>query len=146
MANSVDSIDKEAREQIKRLERRLEGAHLTPGLWQIAKQVLQSVFSWTGWEVFGIGLFILFGIFLIVLAIYVFSGVDADREVERQIQATRRYQPTCEALGMTLTEIRTDGHVICTGTDRIISVNPSDLNHTEIYHLDSGETTRPRPE
>lgn len=103
---SGTNIDKEAREKIERLERRLEGAHLTPGLKQIFKQPLQGVLSWTGWEVFGIGFFILLGIFLIALMVFGFDGGCTARRTEYE---NERYGPACQALGLTFTTLQNGG-------------------------------------
>lgn len=135
MADNV--VDKEAREQIKRLERRLEGAHLTPSVWQISKQTLQAVFSWTGWEIFGIGFFIILGVFLIALIVFGFEGGCTARHIEMN---QRQYQPTCERLGGTFTSHNaSSGRITCALSDRIIVVDPNDLNDTEVFMLNEAD-------
>lgn len=134
---SGTNVDKEAREKIERLERRLEGAHLTPSLGRIIKQTLQGILSWTGWEVFGIGFFIILGIFLLALMVFGFDGGCSARRTEYE---NGRYGPACQALSLTFTAVQSNGRIVCTGNGRVVSIDPNDLNDTETYIVDTGET------
>lgn len=119
-----------------RLERRLEGAHLTPSLTQIFKQTLQGIVSWTGWEVFGVGFFIILGIFLLALMVF---GFDGGCSARRAAHENERYGPACQALGLTFTTVQGNGRIVCTGNGRVVSIDPNDLNDTETYIVDTGE-------
>ena len=141
----VESVDQEARDQIDRLRRRLEGAHLVPSAWVLAKQALQAIVKWPGWEVFGLGSFVLMGLALLCLIIFsTFSGcqhLDLELEQRRAAQQREQYAPSCEALGLTYTNVvmardandrRRERYVVCTGEDRVVTLDTLDLDETEV--------------
>jgi len=136
-----DFVDKEARENIERLERRLEGAHLTPSIWQIFKQSLQAIGSWNGWEVISLIAFTLLGIFLICLMVFGFND-------GCNMQEVKRYTPACRSLGsgFEFAKRTQGGRIVCTGPNQVVSVDPGDLNDTEVFHLDTGKMTEFNPE
>jgi hypothetical protein len=123
-------VDQEARDKIERLERRLEGAHLTPGIWVMSKQALQSILQWKGWEVFGIGVFIAIALTLIAVGIFSinYNIWTLDQE---------EHSATCQALDMTFS-VESNGKVTCVGADRVIRIDPYDIDETEVF-LINGE-------
>jgi len=138
-------IDKEAREQIDRLRRRLEGAHLVPPFWVLVKQCFQSIIQWGGWEIFGIGSFVLLGLAILVLIIFTtFKGCEnLHMDLREQSAAAEReqYSPSCEALGLTFTGITkistsrgisSDGRIVCTGSGRVVTIDINDIDETEV--------------
>lgn len=143
-------VDKEARSQIDQLRRRLEGAHLVPSLWILFKQMFQSIIGWSGWEVFGIGSFIILALALLIgLIFFTHEGCtataieqnernerfEAEQEQQRLASLKEQFSPTCEALGLVYTRVQ-EGQIICTGSDRIVTVDTTDIDETEVHMIE----------
>lgn len=136
--HTLEAVDQEARSQIDRLRRRIEGAHLVPSIWVLFKQMFQSVIQWGGWEVFGIGFFILLGLAILTGIISITHRGCTSYELDLQQRNSQlereRFGPACEALGLTYT--RSDAnHVVCTGPDRVVTINTNDIDESEVHMI-----------
>lgn len=137
-----EAVDKEAREEIDRLRRRLEGAHLVPSAWTLVKQMFQSIISWGGWEIFGLGSFVLAGLAILTgIIMFTVRGCTADTMESNQaefVNFRERYGPACESMGLVFTE-HSGRIVVCTGADRIVTIDTSDIDETETHFLTPSE-------